>query len=161
MTMKEPPHGALALRSVADLMHTDVVSIRPDATIRALANLLWRNDVSGVPVVAPGGKVLGVASATDILWLSDRMVPLNGLRGADLLSWDGWDRHTVAEIMTADVFAVSPTDSIDDLRRFFTRTGVHRALVLEDDELVGVVSLSDLLAAIARAALAGLHLSGR
>lgn len=133
-------------RTVADLMYTDVVTVAPTATVRELARLLWRNAISGAPVVSDG-KVVGLVSSTDVLWLADRM---EGDPAHSFFDWTGLDRYMVADIMTPDVFGVAPTAGLEELRAFFVRTGVHRAPVLEGGRLVGIVSLTDVLGIVAR-----------
>lgn len=141
--MTSPSRTSDRPHTVADLMSRDVVTIGPAATIRDLARLLQRHDVTGLPVVDEVGELLGTVSITDILWLSDRLPPL--LRRGDDEDGDGDEVATVREIMTADLFSVEPTASLTTLLDFFARTGLHRAPVLEDGELVGIVSASDLL----------------
>jgi CBS domain-containing protein len=51
--------------------------------------------------------------------------------------------------MTGDVFGVAPDATISDLAAYFARTGLGRAVVLENGELRGIVSVSDLLGALA------------
>jgi CBS domain-containing protein len=56
--------------TVRDLMQTEVVTISPEATVRELARLLADTGISGVPVVGPGGTVLGVVSSSDVVRLA-------------------------------------------------------------------------------------------
>jgi CBS domain-containing protein len=130
--------------TVAQLMRTRVVSIGPEATVAELASLLRAHGISGLPVVDDRGRALGMVSVTDLVWLSDRIRPTAGqLRGGG--RWERLDAVKVREIMTPDVFGVSPGASLDELLEFFARTGLHRALVLEDGVVVGIVSMTDLL----------------
>lgn len=50
-----------------DIMTTPVVTLEPDVSIREAMELLAARHISGAPVVA-GGKVIGVVSASDLLW---------------------------------------------------------------------------------------------
>lgn len=52
---------------VADLMSREVTTITPDASIADLVQTLADSHVSGLPVVSPAGRVIGVVSATDVL----------------------------------------------------------------------------------------------
>jgi len=136
-------HGTTA----ADLMTRDVATVTPDASIRELAELMHDHRVHGVPVVEDG-RVVGVVSSSDVLWFAER-VDRPEPAPPDYDPWDHLDEFRVRDIMTADYFGVSPSATLDELRRFFERTGVHRALVLDGESLVGIVSLSDLIGAIA------------
>lgn len=139
-----------APRVVADLMTYPVVTISPDASVQELARVLARAGVSGLPVVEADDTVLGTVSVADILWLSDRLVPLltGGGRPATF-DRRPLDLGTVREIMSPDVFGLEPDASMEELCEFFSRTGLHRAPVLEEGKLVGIVSISDLLPLIA------------
>ncbi|NIP59537.1 MAG: CBS domain-containing protein [Gemmatimonadetes bacterium] len=150
--MKSDPRDSSTPRTVADLMSREVITIASDASVQELAALLSRHGVSGVPVVDEEGELIGTVSVTDILWHSDRLAPLLGGRaptGSD--EPPSVDLGTVGEIMTPDVFGLEPSASIQELLRFFSRTGLHRAPVVEGKRPVGIVSASDLLDLIAAA----------
>ena len=149
--LSEAPPGSpeeRQVRTVADLMSRDVVTVSPDASLRAFARLLHLNRISGAPVVDEAGRVVGMASVSDLAWLSDLIAgegPGSGAPGGT----PDWDTRTVHEIMTPDVFGVGPDADLAQLGRFFGRTGLHRALVMEDRQLVGIVSVVDLLGWVA------------
>lgn len=128
-------------RTVSDIMRRDLVSILPDATVRDLIRSLRDHGIGGMPVVDESGNVLGTVSSTDLLWLATTELP----DAPGFLAVDTLFGRTVREIMTPDVFGVSPDASLQELRRFFARTGVHRALVLDGGAIVGIVALSDVL----------------
>jgi CBS domain-containing protein len=128
-------------RTVADLMNPRVVSILPDASVWELAALLSREQIGAVPVVDASGRPVGVASASDLLWICEQLL-------------DPGDRATerprsVRELMSPDVLSVAPSTTLRELCRFFVRAGVHRAIVLDGSKLAGVVSLTDLLGYVA------------
>lgn len=148
--MSSERSGSPAPRTVADLMHRDVITISSDASVRELAAVLSRHGISGVPVVDGDGDVVGTVSVTDILWHSDRIAPLLGGRSpSGSEEPPSVDLGTVGEIMTPDVFGLEPTASLQELLRFFSRTGLHRATVVEGRRPVGIVSATDLLKLIA------------
>ncbi len=131
-------------QTVRDLMQRTVVSISPSASIRELARLLRARGVSGVPVVADDGLVVGTVSVTDLTWLSDWFMPDDSGGRTRTRVADTLDERTVGEVMTPDVFGVAPDASLNDLAKFFARTGLHRAVVLEGGRLAGIVSITDL-----------------
>ena len=135
-------------RRVSDIMHRELVSILPDATVRDLIRSLRDHGFGGMPVIDESGNVLGTVSSTDLLWLATAELP----DAPGFLAVDTLFGRTVREIMTPDVFGVAPDASLPELRRFFARTGVHRALVLDDGALVGIVALSDVLDTLLEAA---------
>lgn len=68
--------------------------------------------------------------------------------------WNVLDEHVASEIMTRAVFSVSPETDVEEVARRMLEAEVHRALVLEDDRLVGVLSTLDILRAVAEVGLA-------
>ena len=54
---------------------------------------------------------------------------------------------TVAEIMTTDVLTLKPGDTLADARRLMTQRHIHHVPVMDGDNLVGLVSHRDVLAA--------------
>ena len=125
--------------TVRDVMKTDVVAVVPEITVRELIQVLLEEQITGAPVLAPSGKVLGVVSSTDVLRLAK-------CRVRDL----GDER--VADIMTPVAFTIHPEESLADLAHFFRCGRVHRALVMEDGVLLGVVTPYDAIQALLGAA---------
>lgn len=59
------------------------------------------------------------------------------------------DRTRVQEIMTPATFSVRPEATLPELARFLLRAGIHRALVFEGSQLVGIATSYDVLRAVA------------
>lgn len=70
--------------TAGDIMHQQVVSVRPEMTIRTLVQRLSDQGVSGAPVVTPTGRIVGVVSATDVM----RFVAHEAEIPAGQLSWE-------------------------------------------------------------------------
>jgi CBS domain-containing protein len=67
--------------------------------------------------------------------------------------WDLLERHTVEEAMTRKVVSVEPEVGIAEVARLMTDRGIHRVLVTRDDSLVGILTSTDLVRAIAEGKL--------
>jgi predicted transcriptional regulator len=119
--------------TVRDIMQSEVLAVVPEMTVRELIHMLLEERISGAPVLGPTGKVLGVVSSTDVLRMTASGTPPDA---------------SVSEIMTPLAFTVHPEESISDLACFFRRGRVHRALVMEDGVLLGVVTPFDVLHAL-------------
>ena len=63
------------------------------------------------------------------------------------------DTLTVSDIMTPVSFSVGPETSLKDLADFLVRGRIHRALVVEDGRLEGIVTSMDVLKALAEGTL--------
>lgn len=63
--------------------------------------------------------------------------------------WDLLAEHTVGEVMTRKVVALGPEASLKDAAELMVKRGVHRVLVLRDGDLVGIVTSTDVVRAVA------------
>lgn len=110
----------------------EVVTVRPDATVRDLVAQLTAHRV-GALVVSPDGQALaGIVSERDVVRRLDA-------HGPALLD------QTVAEIMTSAVRTCEPGDSVDALAVLMTELRVRHVPVLDGGRLVGIVSIGDVV----------------
>jgi len=138
-----------------------VIVIPERMSLRGAASLLRRASVSGAPVVNAEGRCTGVLSATDFLRRVEGVVPTAVLPcpcGQNLHSdWEIIDVETVPgdevrAIMTRDAVTASPDAGIGELARMMLDAHIHRVIVTEaGDRPIGIVSSTDILAAIVRA----------
>lgn len=126
---------------VADLMHTDVVTIPPDATIGQLVQSLADARVSGLPVVSPDGRVIGVASATDVLQAGAEQ---DDARARRLF----FERTTVRDVMTPNPHVIEPDADARDAAKHMLYADVRRLFVQDRGRLVGVISQTDIAQAV-------------
>lgn len=66
---------------------------------------------------------------------------------AEALPMGVFDGYTVSDIMTPAVFKVRPKDTVKEVGKFLLRGRIHRALVVEGEKLLGIVTAFDLLKA--------------
>ncbi len=64
--------------------------------------------------------------------------------------WDLLAEHTVAEVMSRGVRSVAPGLSVADAAAYMLKQRIHRAVVLEDNQLVGIVTATDIMKAVAQ-----------
>ena len=67
----------------------------------------------------------------------------------DSPEWNVLDEHVASEVMTRTVFSLPPDTEVREAARRMLEADVHRALILEDGRLVGVLSSLDVLRAVA------------
>ena len=60
-----------------------------------------------------------------------------------------FDAATVADIMTPVSFTVGPDTDVSELAEFLVRGRIHRAVVVDSDRLVGIITAGDVLRAVA------------
>ena len=131
---------------VADIMQTNLETIGPDDTAADAVAVLAGQHVSGLPVVDHRKHLMGVVSTTDILDLLAETEDADH-RGAVL------DRTLVREIMTAKPITIDPDADIHEAARQMLYGEIHRLFVEFDEALVGVVTQSDIVGAVAGAKL--------
>lgn len=69
--------------------------------------------------------------------------------------WNDLEEHEVREVMTRRLWALGPDDSVERAAELMNRAGIHRVLVVEDDELVGIVTVTDIARAVAEGKVKG------
>lgn len=76
------------------------------------------------------------------------------LPDTDRPEWNVLEESHVAEIMTRSLHTVSPGDSVREAARAMLDVRVHRLLVVEDERLIGVISTTDVMEAVAENGIA-------
>ena len=115
-----------------DIMTSNVCTIRPDAGAQEAAQLLSQKRISGLPVVNPDGKIIGIVTEADIISKVNR----EGLR--------------VADIMSHEVITVDEETSVSEIASLLTKRRIKRVPVVQKDKLVGIVSRADIVNAVAQ-----------
>jgi CBS domain-containing protein len=71
------------------------------------------------------------------------------MRNTEGPEWSALDDSTVAEAMTRHVLSLPPATAVDEAADFMRTSGIHRVLVMDGDQLLGLVSKSDITDAVA------------
>jgi CBS domain-containing protein len=127
---------------VAEIMQPNLKTIRGTDTVGEAIALLADSHVSGVPVTDDHGRLVGVLSNSDIL---EALAEHNEREERDQL----FDETLVQEIMTPRPQTITPGALIKDAAQRMLYLEVHRLFVEENGHLVGVVSNTDLVRAMA------------
>jgi len=125
---------AETISSILNSKGRRIWSIDPEATIFDAIAMMAEKSV-GALLVCSGHKLVGIISERDYA----RKVILQGKSSKDT---------RVEEIMTHPVITVSPAHTIDDCMRIITDHRVRHLPVIDGDELIGVISIGDLVRAI-------------
>jgi len=142
-------------------MNPEVLTVREDMSVRALASFLVDNEITGAPVEDVSGKLVGVVSLVDIASVasdsggvaSDQSNPDFFVRGwEDKIDFEEMiefrvdnENLKVGEIMTPTIYSVSEDTTVSDVATTMLNGHLHRLLVTRDEKPVGIVSTSDLL----------------
>ena len=147
-----------------DLMTEKVVCVHPDTPIHTLIKILIKNHINGAPVVGKDGKLVGVVSKTDIIEYdkktSIKRVPVSKIsfysdtNGKQKKAFDkiskskGFGKTVVKDIMTSHVVTAQADDTIDRLAKIMYDKKIHRVIIQDKGQVLGVVSTLDILNAV-------------
>ena len=143
----------------SDVMVRDVITIGPNDDVIEAAALLVDHDISALPVIDNERKVIGILSEADLIrreelgtekrraWWLETVLPAGRL-ASDYAKSHG---RKVAEIMSQDVITATADASLAEIATLLERNRIKRVPIVEDGRLIGVVSRSNLIQALASA----------
>ncbi len=139
------------------IMTRQVVTVGPETSIVEAANTMLRQHISGLPVVDADGNLVGIISEGDFIrraeigtqrnrgrWL--RLLVGPGRIASDFVHEQG---RRVKEIMTPDPVTITEDTSLEQIVRVIEQHNIKRLPVMRRDRLVGIVTRSNLLQAVA------------
>lgn len=143
---------------VKDLMTTNVITVRPNATLETVAEVLHSHHFTGVPVVQDDNTLLGTIMERDFITQESKLyLPtyIHMLKDVDFYSGD--KRHlpdevrkvmnaTAQDVMTKTIVYVYPDTTIEELAKVFATKRVNPIPVVDSHfKILGVISRSDLI----------------
>jgi CBS domain-containing protein len=142
-----------------DVMVRDVVTVHPENDAADAIKLLAAHDLSALPVVDGQGQLVGIISEADFIHRVEigtekhRPWLLESLTGSTTLAEDFAKSHgkKVGEIMTTEVVAATEDASLAEIAGLFERHRIKRVPIVRAGKVVGVVSQSNLIQALASA----------
>ncbi|MDH7510869.1 MAG: CBS domain-containing protein [Methanolinea sp.] len=114
---------------VSDFMTTDVVSVEIPGNRDDVLKILKRTGISGVPVLK-NGKLVGIITRKDLLRKAEET--------------------QLGLLMTRDPVTISPDATIREAASLMITHSIRRLPVIEGDDLLGLISVADLVAALAQ-----------
>jgi CBS domain-containing protein len=118
---------------VVELMNKNVVTCHASETLAVIVNKFELFNIAGMPVVDKG-KLVGVICQSDIL---------RGLKSGEL------HNLTVKDVMVREVITALSTESVVNVAKIMIEKGVNRVPIVENDNLVGIVTRGDIIKAVA------------
>lgn len=141
--------------TIEDIMTRQVITVRPETTVQEAARLMFTNRISGLPVVDAGGRVVGIVSDGDLIQRQRRPKVRPWWR----LFFENGERLareyrkvvgiTVGDVMTRPALVISPVFGIETAAAIMANRQIRRLPVVQDGQLVGIVSRGDLVKALA------------
>ena len=168
----------LGLRDVMELFAREHVSGAPVVAGKQIIGVVTLSDVVTLAAALPGSPSLGAPSrdqseseAADRfladqeaeapsaffteMWDDSGADAAERTRSPDAPEWNTLDECTVRDAMTADVLALPSDASVTRAAAFMQQHCIHRVLVIEKGELLGIVTTSDIARAVAQHQLSG------
>lgn len=129
-------------QTINDLMHKRLITCPPDTSLGQVASILDEQQIHALVVAEQEDQPLGIISDFDLLageWLSVDEESLNTMR-----------KLTARDLMTSPIETIELNTSVREAAKRMTDRDIHRMLVTEAGTPVGIISISDLVAGIAR-----------
>jgi len=147
---------------VREIMTKDVAVAGPETTVNEIARLMDERNVSGLPVVDPEGRLLGVVTDLDLIVRNTRLDPPRFFQLLDAripLETPGHYRKHLRhmfgslarEVMSEKVVSIGPDEEAETLAALMVKSRANPIPVVVDGLLVGIVSRADLLRLMGRA----------
>ncbi|HEY7682794.1 MAG TPA: CBS domain-containing protein [Gemmatimonadales bacterium] len=127
---------------VADVMQTELQVARGTDSLADTVSILAESHISGVPVVDEHRRLVGVLSNSDIL---EALAEHNDAESRAAL----FDQTTVQDVMTPRPQTITPEATVKDAAQRMLYLEVHRLFVEQEGKLLGVVTTTDLVRAMA------------
>lgn len=143
-----------------DIMTTSVITVRKDTSVNDLAEILWKNKISGAPVMDEDGRVVSVVTESDLIdqnkkvhiptmiSILDSVIFLESSKKTEkeIKKMAG---NTVQDICANELVAVTEDTGLDEIATIMAEKKVHTLPVIRDNELVGVIGKSDIIRSMA------------
>jgi len=139
------------------IMTKDVISVTPHTSIEDAARIMLLNKISGLPVVEDNGTLVGMVSQSDFLrrseigtgrkrpaWLQFFVGP--GRAAADFIRERG---RKIEDVMTTGPITVEEETPLEELVGLMEKHDIKRLPVMNGKALVGIVTRTNLLQAVA------------
>jgi CBS domain-containing protein len=124
-----------------DLMNTDVVTIRDDAPVSHLCDVMQAVHANGLPVLNGDGELVGVVTEDDILYGTMGVFDKNG------------SAVLVRDIMTSPAVCATEDTDVVELSRMLSGMRIHRIPIVVNGRVAGVVTALDVVRAVAEGSL--------
>jgi CBS domain-containing protein len=151
--------------TVSSVMRHEVLAVEAGWSLDQLADFLVNKSISGAPVTAADGQLVGVVSLTDIVrqsQLQDQSMDRDDTHDVYLYELERrMDRDELRElhvqfetvtqvldIMTPMIFSVSEDTSVQEVAETMLKGRIHRVFVTRDSKLIGIVTALDMLQVI-------------
>jgi CBS domain-containing protein len=122
----------MTVKMILSAKGSDVTTIEPTATLETGIGVLAEGKIGALVVLGADNRVIGILSERDIVWALAK-------RGAGVLT------EPIARVMTRTMPTCSETKTVDSVMERMTASKVRHVPVVEQGQLVGIVSIGDVV----------------
>ncbi|XGB41541.1 MAG: CBS domain-containing protein [Nodosilinea sp. LVE1205-7] len=149
-------------KTVAEVMTPNPVAVNPDTLLQEAIQLLVENQIGGLPVIDPGGKLVGILSESDLMWQTTGVdMPAYVLLLDSVIYLKNPSQYSqeihkalgqlVRDVMTAKVITISPHSPLRQAAQLMHEKRIRRLPVVDDrGQVVGMVTRGDIVREMAR-----------
>ncbi len=124
------------LAPLRDIMTREIISLHEEDSLLHVNKTFEAFSFHHIPILDTKRRVVGMISKTDLLQLSSVQ---------HAFSEEDYRRIKIKDFMTPNVFSLSPDDSVGLAADLFITNNFHAVTIVEDGELVGLVTTHDLI----------------
>ena len=137
--------NALWSTPVREYMSKSLVTVRDDAPLAEVQDLLEQREISAAPVVDAAGQLVGIVSSSDLLRVARVEVSLTGFGQSILFPSPP---KLAREVMRKDVVTIDEDEPLRDAARAMIRHHIHRVVVSRNGAPVAILSTRDAMRAV-------------
>jgi CBS-domain-containing membrane protein len=148
------------MQTAKEIMSKEVITVGMKTSVSELADILWKNRISGVPVLDENGNVVSVVTESDLIdqtkkihiptmiSILDSVIFLESSKKTEkeIKKMAG---NTVEDICSMELVSVSEDTGLDEIATIMAEKSVHTLPVIQDGKLVGVIGKSDIIRSMA------------
>lgn len=128
---------------IKEIMTKKVISVFPEDSFDRIENLFSQHTFHHIPVIEKNGSVTGIISKED--WRS-RLETISNKSTGSTWTTKYLKGITAQQVMTQNPMVLDPDDSIGLAADIFLSNKFHALPIVEDQELIGILTTHDLLA---------------
>ncbi len=124
----------MKVQDILQKKSSDVLSVKPQQTLLEASKILADHNIGALVVINEKQHLIGILSERDIV----RQLAQKG---------EAVGTMTVSDVMTTDVVIAVPDDDLEYLSNTMTNNRIRHLPVLQDGQIVGIVSIGDVVKA--------------
>lgn len=144
------------MQTVADIMTTDVITVKRETTVRELAEIFKERHIGSLPVVDDSGAPIGIVTESDlieqgrslhiptVISLFDWVIPLGGEKSLQR-DLQRITAQNVGEIFSSELVSITPDAPVSAAADLMSSRRLNSLPVLQEGKLVGIVSRIDII----------------